>query len=645
MVYAGLHDIKSRPKPADVVSEDESLFLRLPMIEVWFWITSGALALLATYQQFRIYRIHRDSRKRDELFQVVTENAADMIALVDVKGQRLYNSPAYKRILGYSAAELGETSAFEQIHPDDRFKVLEAAREARETGVGKKMEYRIRHKNGTWLVFESSARTILDERGAVAKLVIVNRDITERKRAEEQLEHNAFHDALTGLPNRRLFLDRLEQLFIRGQRNPVARYAVLFVDVDGFKGVNHTMGTSAGDQVLSEIGRRIESCLRQHDTLSRPEDKLPILDAVLSRFGGDEFTVLLDGISHPSDAMRVAKRLQTAVAETLFVEGREVKTSVSVGIALSTVPHKRAEELLQDADVALRRAKGLGGSRCEVFDEAMHTGAVNRLSLEGELRAAIGQRQFRVFYHPIVDLKTRRIIGFEALLRWQHPKQGLISPYKFIEAAEDTGLLVYIGHWLIVEACRRVRDWQTKNPSLKLLHVTVNVSPRQFGDARLAIDIHAAVREAGIEPSQLHVEMTEGVATADLKLTTAIVCQLKQLGIGTILDNFGSGPASLTLLRQFPLEALKIDRSLVGGMMADRGSGDIVEAVVTVAHKMKLKVIAEGVESAKQLDRLQMLGCDFGQGFLFSQPVEAKAAEQLLRQRSLIPSVRTAGAL
>src|ERR1017187_4912662 len=309
--------------------------IQIQMIDHWQWIALGALALLAVYQQIRAHLVHRESKKREELFQIVTENAADMIALVDVKGNRLYNSPAYKRILGYSAAELGETSAFEQIHPDDRFKVLEAAREARSTGVGKKLEYRIRHKDGTWRVLESIASTIRDEKGEVAKLVIVNRDVTERKRAQEQLEHNSFHDALTGLPNRRLFLERLQHLFERAQRTPQRPYAVLFVDLDGFKVFNDTLGPAVGDQVLVEIGQRLGACLRRDDMVSRPQNEFPSMDAVLSRVGGDEFTILLEEVSDPSDAMRAAKRILSAVAEPFLVEGREVRTSASVGIALN----------------------------------------------------------------------------------------------------------------------------------------------------------------------------------------------------------------------------------------------------------------------------------------------------------------------
>ena len=272
----------------------------------WNWIALGTLAFVVVYQQFRIYDIRRESKHREELFQIVTENAADMIALVDVKGRRLYNSPAYKRILGYSAAELGETSSFDQIHPDDRFKVLEAAREARSTGIGRKLDYRIRHKDGTWRVLESIASTIRNENGEVVKLVIVNRDVTERKRAEEQLEHNFFHDALTGLPNRRLFLDRLQHLFDHARRNPERQYAVLFVDLDGFKVFNDTMGPAVGDQVIVEIGHRLATCLRNDDTVSRPQDEVSAteMETTLSRMGGDEFTILLEEVADPSHAMR-----------------------------------------------------------------------------------------------------------------------------------------------------------------------------------------------------------------------------------------------------------------------------------------------------------------------------------------------------
>jgi diguanylate cyclase (GGDEF)-like protein/PAS domain S-box-containing protein len=608
----------------------------------WFWIPLGALALLVLYQQFRIYQIHRDSRTHEELFKIVTENAADMIALVDVKGRRLYNSPAYKRILGYSAAELGETSSFEQIHPDDRFKVLEAAREARETGVGKRLEYRIKHKDGSWRVLESLASTIRDAKGEVAKLVIVNRDITERKRAEQQLEHNLFHDPLTGLPNRRLFLDRLQRSFLRSRRDVGRPYTLLLANIDHFKVCNETMGTVAGDHVLLEIGRRLAAQLRQDDTLARRESASVSAEVVLFRLGADEFTILLDAVGDPSDAMRVAASIQTAIAEPFFVEAREMRVSASVGIALSTPTHERPEDVLKDADVAMRRAKALGGSRCEVFDEAMHTRAVGRLRLEADLRAALTERQFRVFYQPVVQLDTRRIVSFEALLRWNHPSQGLISPYRFIEAAEDTGILVSIGHWLIQQACGQLRDWEANHPSEQPMNITVNVSARQFADARLVNDIQDALQQIGIDPTRLQLEMTESVAAADPKLTVTVLSHLKHMGIGVILDDFGTGTTSLRGLRQFPVDALKIDRSLVREMQSDNAACDIVELIVALAHKMNLKAIAEGIETVRQLERLLELGCEYGQGYYFSQPMEAKAAQQFMRQQ--VTPARTKGA-
>ena len=594
----------------------------------WFWIPLGALILLVIYQQFRIYQIHRESKKNEELFQIVTENAADMIALVDMTGRRLYNSPAYKRILGYTPAELGETSAFEQIHPDDRFKVLEAARDSRETGIGKRLEYRIKHKDGTWKVLESIASTIRDAKGEVAKLVIVNRDITERKRAETQLEHNLFHDPLTGLPNRRLFLDRLQYSFARSRKHSGRAHTLLLLNVDHFKIFNENMGTAAGDQILQEIGRRLGAHLRERDTAALQGASAEV---VVFRLGGDEFAILLDAVDDPSDAMRVAHGLQAGVAEPLFVEKREVRVSLSIGIALSAPTHGQPEDLLKDAGVAMRRAKTMGESRCEVFDEAMHTRAVGRLRLESDLRSAMTEHQFRVLYQPIVHLATHRVVSFEALLRWEHPSQGLISPYRFIEAAEDTGVLVSIGHWLMLQACRQLHEWEMDTYPAPV-SVTVNVSARQFVDARLLGDIRNALQETGVDPSRLQLEFTESIAAADPKLTVSVLSHLKHLGIEVILDDFGTGTTSLRGLRQFPVDALKIDRSLISEMQTDRAASDVVELIATLAHKMNMRAIAEGIESARQAERLLELGCEYGQGYYFSQPLDPKAAAEFMRQ-------------
>lgn len=598
------------------------------MVLSWYWIVLASLILAVLVQQFRIYRIGRAAKRKEELFQIVTENAADMIALVDAKGRRLYNSPAYEKVLGYSPAELSETSAFEQIHPDDRYRVLEAAREVRETGIGQQLEYRIQHKDGTWRVLESTSSPIRDGRGDVTRLVIVNRDITQRKRAEEQLEHNLFHDPLTGLPNRRLFLDRLQTAFFRAHRDATRGYALLLTNVDHFKRCNEIQGTQGGDRILQEIGRRIAACLREDDTVARSAT-----GGGVSRLGGDEFTIILDGIGDPSDAMRLAKRIQSAVADPFLVESQEIRISVSIGIALSTLAHDRPEDVLKDADLAMRRAKALGGSRCEVFDEAMHTRAEGRLRLEADLRAALAGQQFRIYYQPVIELKTRAVASFEALLRWEHPTQGLISPDRFLDAAEDSGILVSTGHWLMQQVCRQVRDWEKDRPSESPVSVTVNVSARQFADARLANDIQEALRETDLDPSRLELEMTESIASADPKLTITVLAHLKHMGIGVILDDFGIGSASLRGLRQFPVDALKIDRSLIREMQSDRSASDLVEMIIAIAHKMGLRAIAEGIETARQFERLLELGCDFAQGYYFSQPLESKAALQFITRQ------------
>jgi len=604
-------------------------------LEAWsLYLVIGLIALLA-YQQWRVVQLRANAVRREELFRIVAENAADMIALVDVKGRRLYNSPAYEKMLGYTSEDLAKTSAFEQIHPEDRMKVLEASREARRTGVGSKLEYRIKHKNGTWKILESTASTIKNADGDVDKLVIINRDITERKAAEEQLEQNSFQDHMTGLPNRRLFLDRLERSFARAKRTPNYKYAVLFVDIDGFKAFNESMGTTIGDLVITEMGRRIAACLRNDDTVARPKGKLPIAD-MLSLLGGDEFTVLLENIVDPSDAMRVARRIMAAVAAPFVADHQQVLVSASVGIALSTTPHERAEDLLQDADVAMRRAKARGGARCDVFDEAMHKQALRRLTLESELQAALDRGQFQLCYQPVMHLPSNQPAGFEALLRWQHPEQGLISPYKFLETAENFGLLFSIGKWVVRDACRQMQEWQTSNLLPERFAMTVNISARQLSHASFVADIKSAIKETGIEPRRLQLEINENAVITDLKQSAEVIHQLRHLGIRISIGDFGTGLSSLGWLRRCPLDELKIDRSLISSMAADNASCDIVQLIVGMGKSLKLRIVAEGVESIGQLELLKKLNCEYAQGHFFSQPTTAKQAAQSLQQFSLL---------
>src|ERR1700722_5312181 len=493
----------------------------------WFdlreWVRAlAALVLLfdlyAIYQHLQLQRIRSQLAERDQLFQLIRRNAADMIALVDHDGRRLYNSPAYQRILGYSPAELQSTSSIEQIHPDDRPRVSQAAAKARVSGQGERVEYRIRHKDGSWRTLESTACAIRSSGGLTDKLVIVNRDITERKKAEEMLIHNAFHDALTNLPNRALFLDRLQHALTLSKKHSNYKFAVLLIDVDEFKIINDSLGHTAGDELLIKIGQRLKDAVRRADTVSRPRGtglpEKPSNDDTLARLGGDEFTILLDDIRDPIEAVRVAERVQAELAAPFLISQQEIVISASIGIASSTSPHTHAEDLLRDADIAMYRAKQAGKARCEVSDPAMHANAVKRLQLETDLRKALDQGEFRVHYQPIVSLQTGKITGFEALTRWQRP-EGILSPAEFIAVAEETGLIIAMNQQLRREACQRLRSWQAEFPSSSPLTMSVNITPKEFAHPDLANEIRKCLEETGVDPACLQLEIVETIAMGD----------------------------------------------------------------------------------------------------------------------------------
>src|SRR3984885_1157427 len=479
----------------------------------WFdlkeWVRGlAALVLLfdfyTIYQHFQLHRIRRQLAERDQLFQLISENAADMIALVGSDGRRLYNSPAYQKVLGYSPEDLKTTSSFDQIHPDDRPRVLKAAEQARLTGRGEPMQYRIRHKDGSWRTLESTASPVRNAKGQSDKLVIVNRDITERKRAEELLAHNAFHDGLTNLPNRALFLDRLQHALTFSKRHANYKFAVLLLDIDEFKIINDSLGHTAGDELLIKIGQRLKEAVRRADTVSRPRST-PVLakpgnDDTLARLGGDEFTILLDDIRDPIEAVRVAERVQTELATPFVVNQQEIVISASIGIAASTSPHTEAEHLLRDADIAMYRAKRSGKARCEVSDTAMHETAVKRLRLETDLRKALDQGEFRVFYQPIVSLQTGKITGFEALTRWQR-SEGIVPPIEFITVAEEIGLIIPMNRQLRREACQQLQLWQSQFPANPPLTMSVNITPKEFAQPDLASEIGKSLAQIGFDPA------------------------------------------------------------------------------------------------------------------------------------------------
>jgi PAS domain S-box-containing protein len=611
------------------------MFLNLMAFPSWF--TDGpqfylgalifVLSLYIGYQQLL-------RRRQGDLFRLVSENAADMIALVEVSGKRLYNSPAYQKVLGYSPDELAATGSLEQVHPEDRERVIEAARAARQTGVGRRLEYRMRHKDGTWRVLESTANPILNRRKNVTHLVIVNRDITDRKRIEAQLEFEAFHDALTGLPNRSLFLDRLQRAMDHAKRFPDFKYSVLFVDIKGLQIFNETMGHAVVDQLLIDISNRLRARLRHDDTVSRASPTgvagRPFGDEMLARLDGDRFTVLLEDVKTPSDPMRVAMRLQESLAGPFTLHGVDAFTSASIGIAMSSDTYQKPAEMLRDADIAMCRARAHGESVCEVFDTEMHALVVRRLKLETELRKAIEREELRVFYQPIVRLATGQVAGAEALVRWWHNKSEMVGPTDFIEVAEETGLIVPLGRWMLKQACQQAHAWHLRHNSDSPMTITVNVSPRQLAQSNLVADVKAALEETKVDPSSLQLEITESMAMSNPKVTTRIFSQLKEMGVGLSIDDFGTGHSSLSRLRSFPVDVLKIDRSFIRGIEQDPENREIAHLIIALAHHLDLKVIAEGVETPGQQAFLEQFGCEFGQGYLFSPPVDRHAFEKML---------------
>ena len=602
------------------------------------WVRGLACLVLlfdvyTVYQQLQLQRVRRELNERNQLFEVITENAADMIAVIDCAGNRLYNSPAYQKVLGYSSQELKVTSSAEQIHPEDQQRVLEAAEKARLSGRGERLEYRMRHKDGSWRILESVATAIPNEEGQTERLVIVNRDITERKRAEETLAHNALHDALTNLPNRTLFLDRVRHALILSQRHTTYKFAVLFIDLDEFKIFNDSLGHAAGDALLIQIARRLNVSIRGIDTISRSgliqSTSTVASEEILARMGGDEFTVLLEEIRDCGDAIRVAERIQERLSIPFIVEGQEVVTTASIGIAFCATSYSNSEELVRDAEIAMYRAKREGKARCQVFDSAMHAFAVKRLRLETDLRRALELGEFRVHYQPIVSLQSGKIVGFEALSRWERP-EGLLSPAHFIQIADETGIILPMNRLLLREACQQLRAWQSQFPCDPPLTISVNITPKEFAQPDFAAQMGTILGEVGIDPSSVDVEITETIAMADPQRSNLVLSELKTLGVHLSIDDFGTGYSSLSRLQGFPVDALKIDRTFISKMDTDSETNEIVRIIIMLAHNLGLKVVAEGAETAEQVSLLKQLKCELVQGYFFARPGDHAAAQELL---------------
>jgi len=446
----------------------------------------------------------------------------------------------------------------------------------------------------------------------------LKRTTNELEASKEHFRHVAFHDTLTDLPNRAFFTDHLRLAIERAKRQPGYHFAVLFLDLDRFKNINDSLGHTYGDQLLLAIAERLRACLRQVD--------------VVARFGGDEFAIFLDGLQDPGDAVRLAEKIQKEIAVPLTIEKREAFASGSIGIALSTAGYEQPEDILRDADTAMYRAKDSGKARHEVFDTRMYARAVSILNLENDLRRAIERQQFLVYYQPIVILKTGKICGFEALVRWEHPERGLISPAEFIPVAEETGLIVPLGQWVLEQACCQTRQWQLQSVANSALTLSVNLSGKQLSQGDLSLQIQEVLDRTNFDPRALKLEITESVVMDNPDLAIRILNQLHDLGIELSIDDFGTGYSSLSYLHRFPVNNLKIDRSFISGMGLGDENLEIVRTITMLARNLGMKVIAEGIETKEQLAQLRALSCELGQGYLFSKPMDAESVDALMRK-------------
>ncbi len=562
-------------------------------------------------------------RASEERYELTAYGANDGLWDWDLKKNEVHFSARWKSMLGYAEDAINNSPEewFSRVHPED-YAALERALAAHVDGQSPHFEheYRMLHQDGHYYWMLSRGLAVRDDFGKGRRLVGSQTDITLRRQAEEKLRHGALHDELTGMPNRTAFVERLRRSLERARLDDEYVFAVLFLDVDRFKIINDSLGHRVGDQLLIEIARRLETALRPSD--------------LVARSGGDEFVVLIDHLREENDVAYVAERIQKILSVPIMLDEREVFTTVSIGITMSSSISECAEDLLRDADTAMHRAKSNGKARFEIFDPQMREQAMRLMQMETDLRRALSREEFVLYYQPIISFDSGRLAGFEALIRWNHPLKGFVGPAEFIPIAEDNGMINPIGRWVLHEACRQMREWQRKYPGGLPLTISVNLSGKQFSQPNLIEMIAGILQETELPASFLKLEITETVIMENSDSAADMLNELKALGSQLAIDDFGTGYSSFSHLHCFPIDTLKIDRAFVSRMDTSRESSEIVRTILSLAHNLKMSVVAEGVETSSQIKQLRNLGCEYGQGYFLHRPMPAADAGQLIAEET-----------